>query len=57
MRFYGVGKADLSNLIKLFEDAVNGVLWIDDRQVMMIYADMVREDKDPRTEVGVTEVL
>ncbi len=51
VRFYGVGpRADLSNLLKLFEDAANGVLWTDDRQVVCIDARMTRASPNPRYE-------
>jgi Holliday junction resolvase RusA-like endonuclease len=33
-----VGKPDLDNLIKLLKDALNGVFWIDDKQVFSIQA-------------------
>jgi crossover junction endodeoxyribonuclease RusA len=48
--FYGCGgKCDLDNLIKAFSDAANGILWEDDRQIVRIYAQMVRKDPQPRT--------
>ena len=54
--FYGCGRSDLTNLVKLWEDAANTILWVDDRQVMEIQATMVRKDPRPRTEVEVVEL-
>jgi Holliday junction resolvase RusA-like endonuclease len=39
-------RPDLSNLIKSVEDAANGVLWDDDRNVMQLVASIRRWDKD-----------
>lgn len=38
LSFFGAGKSDLTNLVKLFEDAANKVLWNDDRQVLHLEA-------------------
>ena len=54
--FYGCGRSDLSNLVKLWEDAANTILWVDDRQVIDLHATIVRKDPNPRTEVEVVEV-
>lgn len=47
---------DLDNLIKLVLDALNGVAWVDDRQIVYLTAHVVR-DCQPRqydgTEMGV----
>lgn len=40
-RAWYVGKKDLSNCIKVVEDAANGVLWEDDRQVAGIDASAI----------------
>ncbi len=42
------GVKDLSNLIKVHEDAANGLLWDDDRQIVSMMA-RKRVDSDERT--------
>jgi len=55
--FYGCGgRCDLDNLIKACSDSGNGVLWVDDRQIMQIHAVMVRKDPNPRTEIEIVPV-
>lgn len=44
-------KCDLSNLIKAVEDAGNGILWVDDRQITKISA--TKEYGDPRIELSI----
>ncbi len=49
-------RPDLDNLIKLVLDALNGICWIDDSQIIMINAiKMYAADNEPRTEVTVKE--
>jgi Holliday junction resolvase RusA-like endonuclease len=55
--FYGCGRSDLSTLVKLWEDAANKILWLDDRQVVDLKATIARKDPNPRTEVEVEEIL
>jgi Holliday junction resolvase RusA-like endonuclease len=50
-----VGKPDLDNLVKLAKDALNGVLWVDDSQIVILVAGKVY-GVDPCTEILATEV-
>lgn len=54
--YYGLrSNADLSNGIKLIEDALNGVMWLDDKQVCIL--SVFRCDGKPhRTEVVIEEL-
>ena len=55
--FYGTGgRCDLSNCIKALEDSGNGVLWKDDRQIVLIHAQMIRKDDRPRTELEIVPI-
>lgn len=47
------GRADLDNLIKLVSDALNGIAWVDDSQVVAIRAAMERGAPDPGTAIRV----
>ncbi len=56
---FPVTRPDLSNYVKLVEDALNGLLWVDDSQIVIstlrkMYAD---KDEEARTVVSITEVL
>ena len=54
MAFYGCsGRPDLDNLVKLWLDAANHILWNDDRQIVQIDAKKIRHDDKPRTEVTI----
>jgi len=44
---------DLDNLLKLVGDALNGVVWRDDRQVVAVLAYKVRTLGHPRTEIEI----
>jgi Holliday junction resolvase RusA-like endonuclease/endogenous inhibitor of DNA gyrase (YacG/DUF329 family) len=44
---------DLDNMVKLINDAWNGIVWADDRQITEIHAWMIRDTSDPRTEATV----
>lgn len=55
--YYGMRvNADLSNGIKLIEDALNGVMWIDDKQVSILTVFRKLAEGNPRTEVTVEEL-
>ena len=49
--------ADLDNLVKLVTDALNGVLWHDDRQVVQLHAARFDRQKNPRTEIEVYRII
>lgn len=53
-----VTKPDLSNVIKLIEDALIGVAFVDDKQVAIVYAVKVIGDQgeEPHVTVSVAEV-
>lgn len=50
------GKPDLDNVAKAVLDALNGVIYLDDKQVVRLMAEK-RYSFDPRVEVYVHEVL
>lgn len=57
IQFHGCrSNSDLSNFIKLAEDAMNGIIYKDDRQIVIIYAEKFVVSSDPRTEVEVIEL-
>lgn len=43
------GRADLDNLVKLVKDALNGIAWLDDSQVVHIDATLFRASPTPGT--------
>jgi Holliday junction resolvase RusA-like endonuclease len=45
--------ADLDNCLKLTTDALNGIAWVDDRQIKSIRADMAVDPDNPRTEIEI----
>lgn len=54
------GKRDLDNYLKLLLDALNGVLWVDDRQIIGyrdVTLDYDRDDRGPRIDLGVEEMV
>jgi Holliday junction resolvase RusA-like endonuclease len=46
---------DLSNRIKVLEDALNGIAWIDDKQIVEIHARREDDASNPRVEVRIEE--
>lgn len=46
-------RPDLDNLVKLVNDALNGLAWLDDAQVVEFYADKVFDHR-PETRVKIT---
>ena len=46
-------KPDVDNMLKFLKDCANGVLWIDDSQVVWVCAQKLYSD-NPRTEVELT---
>ena len=56
-RFYRPRRSgDTSNRVKVLEDALNGIAWIDDKQVVSFCAARYDDKRQPRVEVEVTEV-
>lgn len=45
--------ADLDNCLKLTTDALNGIAWVDDKQIKQIRADMTVDRDNPRTEIEI----
>ena len=47
--WYGDGRhGDLDNLVKTVSDALNGVAWVDDRQIVQLRASMEQVEHVPR---------
>jgi len=55
---YHTSAPDTSNLIKLVEDALNGMYWTDDRQIAQVEAEKryCKPDSHPKTDVQI-EIL
>ena len=51
-RIRPTGKPDASNLVKIVEDAFNGVVWMDDAQIVQLSVDKAYSDV-PRVQVDV----
>ena len=47
---------DLDNLVKLVADALNGLAWVDDRQIVALRAGKVVDRDEPGTMIVVREV-
>jgi Holliday junction resolvase RusA-like endonuclease len=58
-RFYrATGRtADTDNLVKLVKDALNGIVWQDDRQVVQLHAARFDRQPNPRTEIAVYRMV
>lgn len=46
---------DLDNYVKIVGDALNGIAWADDKQVVILRAEMHRNAGRARLEVGISE--
>lgn len=55
LRFWPIGRPDLDNLVKLTKDALNGVLWVDDAQVVRLIAEK-RYGEAPTTHIVLQEL-
>lgn len=51
-RFFGC-RLDADNGIKLLQDSCNGIIWIDDRQIVELHIYIDRLDKDKHVEMEV----
>lgn len=57
MEYHFIGsKSDIDNGIKLAQDALIGIAYLDDKQVIQIHAYLTRKDKNPRLEIEVKEL-
>jgi len=54
-RIYWEVRPDLDNLVKLVKDALNGIFWVDDSQIILLSAEK-RYGTDNSTEVGIVEI-
>lgn len=54
--FYGLKKGDLDNALKALLDAANGILYVDDKQVSEINAQVLRVNNNPRTNITIQEI-
>ena len=54
-RFYRKNNvtADLDNCLKLTSDALNGIAWVDDKQIKKLRADYYVDPDEPRTEIEI----
>lgn len=57
-RFYRKNNvtADTDNCFKLVTDALNGLAWVDDKQIKSIRADMHIDRDNPRTEIEIWDI-
>ena len=49
-------QADIDNCAKLCLDALNEIVWNDDRQVEILNLSMERGSRDPRTEITIEKI-
>jgi len=50
-----ITKPDLSNIVKIIEDALNGIAYRDDSQIVKVHAEKYYSDQ-PRVEVTIKEI-
>lgn len=50
------GEGDVDNYAKLVQDALEGIAWVNDRQVDLLLVAKIVGDGEPRTEVEVGEL-
>jgi Holliday junction resolvase RusA-like endonuclease len=48
-------RVDLDNMVKLLTDAMNGLVYVDDVQIVDIHAKKLHDKRNPRTEVEIWE--
>lgn len=49
-------RPDIDNVLKNLLDAMNGLIWRDDSQVVQLFAEKRHDEKEPRVEVEIWEV-
>lgn len=54
-RFYGTN-ADVDNLLKCLQDSLNGICFLDDKQIIELHAYVFRKDTNKHVEVSVQEL-
>ena len=50
-------RPDLSNYIKFYEDAFNGIIWSDDSLIVELTAKKIYSSNEPRTEINIKEIV
>jgi Holliday junction resolvase RusA-like endonuclease len=48
---------DLDNTLKAILDSLNGIVYVDDRQIISIYAERHDDKSNPRAEIEVLEAI
>lgn len=57
LRFYRPRRSgDLDNRIKIVQDALNGIAWVDDKQICELHVYRFEDKRNPRVEAEISEV-
>jgi Holliday junction resolvase RusA-like endonuclease len=58
MRFYfkDLLRRDIDNALKMTQDALTGIVWLDDSQVQILTAYKLLDRKNPRVEIDIEEI-
>jgi Holliday junction resolvase RusA-like endonuclease len=55
--YFDSRRGDLDNRLKILLDALNGLAWLDDAQIVELYARRELDRRNPRVELTVTEFV